>query len=52
MTQIDFRKHGRTLEVLGLDGMTRDEMLQYVNFEPLGGRCRQTGVCRALPYYS
>ena len=51
MTQIDFRKHGRTLEVLGLDGMTRDEMLQYVNFEPLGGRCRETGVCRALPYY-
>jgi len=52
MTQIDFRKHGRTLEVLGLEGMTREEMLQYVNFEPLGGRCRQAGVCRALPYYS
>ncbi len=51
MTQIDFRKHGRTLEVLGLDGMTKDEMLHYVNFEPLGGRCREIGVCRALPYY-
>ena len=46
MTQIDFRKHGRTLEVLGLDGMTKDEMLHYVNFEPLGGRCRET---RRLP---
>jgi len=51
MTQIDFRKHGRTLSVLGLDGMTRDEVLHYVNFEPLGGRCRELGVCRALPYY-
>jgi opine dehydrogenase len=52
MTQIDFRKHGRTLQVLGLDGMSREEMLQYVNFEPLGGRCRTVGVCRALPYYT
>jgi hypothetical protein len=26
-------------------------MLHYVNFEPLGGRCRELGVCRALPYY-
>ena len=52
MTQIDLRKHGRTLSLLGLDGMTRDEILNYVNFEPLGGRCREIGVCRTLPYYA
>jgi hypothetical protein len=51
MTQIDFRSHGRTLEVLGLAGKSRDEMLDYVNFEPLGGLCAQIGVCRPLPQF-
>jgi opine dehydrogenase len=51
MCQIDFRKHGRTLEVLGLDGMTAEEMLRYVNVEPLGGDARQFGVARRLPWF-
>jgi opine dehydrogenase len=51
MCRIDFRKHGRTLEVLGLDGMAAEEMLQYVNVEPLGGEARTHGVARRLPWY-
>jgi hypothetical protein len=51
MCRIDFRKHGRTLEVLGLDGMTADEMLRYVNVEPLGGEAREVGVARRLPWF-
>jgi opine dehydrogenase len=51
MCRIDFRKHGRTLEVLGLDGMTADEMLRYVNAEPLGGEARLHGVARSLPWF-
>lgn len=52
MCRIDFRKHGRTLEVLGLDGMTAEEMLRYVNVEPLGGEARRTGVARRLPWFA
>jgi opine dehydrogenase len=52
MCRIDFRKHGRTLEVLGLDGMTADEMLHYVNVEPLGGVSRAEGVARRLPWFA
>jgi hypothetical protein len=52
MCRIDFRAHGRTLEVLGLAGKTTDEMLRYVNEEPLGGAARVTGVARALPYFA
>jgi opine dehydrogenase len=52
MCRIDFRAHGRTLEVLGLAGKTRDEMLRYVNAEPLGGAARVTGVARSLPYFA
>jgi opine dehydrogenase len=52
MCRIDFRAHGRTLEVLGLAGKTTDEMLRYVNEEPLGGAARVTGVARPLPYFA
>ena len=52
MCRIDFRKHGRTLEVLGLDGMTADEILHYVNVEPLGGEARLHGVARSLPWFA
>lgn len=51
MCQIDFRKHGRTLEVLGLDGMTAEEMLRHVNEEPLFGDARRYGVARRLPQF-
>jgi opine dehydrogenase len=51
MCRIDFRKHGRTLEVLGLDAMTAEEMLHYVNVEPLGGEARTYGAARRLPWY-
>jgi opine dehydrogenase len=50
--QIDFWAHGRTLAALGLAGKTPEEMLQYVNSEPLGGASRITGVARALPYFT
>jgi len=52
MCRIDFRKHGRTLEVLGLDGMTADEMLHHVNAEPLGGTARTHGAARHLPWFA
>jgi opine dehydrogenase len=52
MCRIDFRKHGRTLAVLGLDGMSAHEMTHYVNVEPLGGEARRTGVARRLPWYA
>ena len=51
MCAIDFRAHGRTLEVLGLAGKSRDEMLAYVNSEPLGGRSRTVGIARPLPQF-
>jgi opine dehydrogenase len=52
MCRIDFRKHGRTLEVLGLDGMGVEEMLRYVNEQPLGGDARTHGVARRLPWFA
>jgi opine dehydrogenase len=51
MCRIDFRRHGRTLEVLGLDGMSAEEMLRYVDEEPLGGVARTEGVARQLPWF-
>jgi len=52
MCAIDFREHGRTLEVLGLAGKTTEEMLAYVNKEPLGGASRTVGVARKLPQFA
>jgi opine dehydrogenase len=52
MCRIDFRRHGRTLEVLGLDGMTAEEMLRFVDEEPLGGVARTEGVARPLPWFA
>jgi opine dehydrogenase len=51
MCEIDFRAEGRTLDVLGLAGMSPEEMLDYVNAEPLGGRSRTHGVARSLPQF-
>jgi len=51
MCAIDFRAHGRTLELLGLAGKSAEEMLAYVNSEPLGGRSRTVGVARRLPQF-
>jgi opine dehydrogenase len=51
MCRIDFRKQGRTLEVLGLDGMTAAEMREYVNVEPLGGAARTHGAARRLAWF-
>lgn len=50
--QIDFRTHGRTPAALGLGGLSRDEILAYVNKRPLGGASRVTGVARRLPYFA
>jgi len=38
--------------VLGLDGMTAEEMLRYVNVEPLGGEARAHGVARRLAWFA
>jgi opine dehydrogenase len=51
MCHIDFRKHGRRLDVLGLDGMSVDEMRHYVEVEPLFGDARRYGVARRLPWF-
>ena len=51
MTGIDFRTHGRTLDRMGLKGMSRDQILEYVNVHSYLGACLDSGVCRTLPGY-
>ncbi|MFN8188761.1 MAG: NAD/NADP octopine/nopaline dehydrogenase family protein [Gaiellales bacterium] len=51
MAHIDFRRHGRTLEVLGLDGLTADEILARVNVGPLVGDARSYGLARRIPWF-
>ena len=52
MARIDFRKHGRTLEVIGLDGLSVDEMIDYVTVRPLGGDARAHGLARRIPWFA
>ncbi len=52
MTGIDFWKVGRTLDKLGLDGMSPEQMLEYVERQPLLGACGVSGVCRTLPQFA
>ncbi len=51
MTGIDYWAHGRTLERMGLGGMSKEQMLDYVNHQSYLGDCAVSGVCRTLPYY-
>ena len=52
MCRIDFRKHGRTLEVLGLDGMTADEMTALRERRAARRRGAAHGVARRLPWFA
>lgn len=51
MTEIDYWTQGRTLDKLGLAGMTPDQMLEYVNSGSVLGACGTTGVCRTFPQF-
>jgi opine dehydrogenase len=51
MCSIDWWEEGRTVERLGLGGMTGAAMLEHVEREALGGRCSESGVCRAFGFY-
>lgn len=52
MCGIDWWAEGRTVERLGLDGMTPAQMLEHVEREALGGRCAESGVCRVFGFYA
>lgn len=51
MTGIDWRGEGRTVERLGLAGMTPEEMAERVERTPWAGRAGETGVCRTFDFY-
>ena len=42
----DFWEEGRTLTSLGIDGLTLEEMLRYVEVGTLDGKCVNSGLCR------
>jgi opine dehydrogenase len=42
----DFWREGRTLESLGIDGLTLEEMIRYVEEGTLLGKCATSGLCR------
>ncbi len=52
MCGIDWWKEGRTVETLGLEGMSPEEMLRHVEHDALGGRCAESGVCRVFGFYT
>jgi len=51
MCSIDWWQEGRTVESLGLGGMSPVEMIDHVEQTALGGRCSESGVCRAFGFY-
>jgi opine dehydrogenase len=51
MCSIDWWEEGRTLKSLGLSGMAPEEMIAHVEQRALGGRCAESGVCRAFGFY-
>lgn len=51
MCSIDWWQEGRTLKNLGLCGMSGEEMVRHVEQDALGGRCSESGVCRAFGFY-
>lgn len=52
MCEIDFWAEGRTMEKLGLAGLSPEEMLERVERQPLLGACQESGVCRVFPQYA
>jgi opine dehydrogenase len=51
MCAIEWWEEGRTVERLGLGGMTAAEMIAHVERDALGGRCAESGVCQAFGFY-
>ncbi len=51
MCGIDWWAEGRTVESLGLGGLSPQEMLDHVERAALGGRCAESGVCRVFGFY-
>jgi opine dehydrogenase len=51
MCSIDWWAEGRTVNTLGLSGMAPEEMIRHVEQDALGGRCAESGVCRAFGFY-
>ncbi|MEZ5176370.1 MAG: NAD/NADP octopine/nopaline dehydrogenase family protein [Acidimicrobiia bacterium] len=51
MCGIDWWDEGRTVSSLGLAGMSIDHMIEHVEHTALGGRCSESGVCRAFGFY-
>jgi opine dehydrogenase len=50
MIDIDFWAEGRTLESLGLGGMSPEEIIQYVEEGDPYGRCRKGRLCRSISW--
>lgn len=44
--RFDFRKEGRTIETLGLAGLTLSEVMQYVDYGTLPGKYADNGIIR------
>ncbi len=51
MCGIDWWEEGRTVKSLGLAGLGPQEMIDHVERHALGGRCAESGVCRAFGFY-
>lgn len=52
MCSIDWWEEGRTVKSLGMAGMNGPQMLEHVERDALGGRCAESGVCRAFGFYN
>jgi len=50
MIDIDFWSEGRTLESLGLGGMSPQEIIQYVEEGDPFGRCKEGRLCRSISW--
>lgn len=52
MTGIEMWKAGRTAEKMGVAGLSRDQLLEYVEDRHFLGPCGESGVCRVMPQFS
>lgn len=52
MTGIDMWRAGRTQEKMGVAGLNKEQLLEYVEQQPFLGKCGVSGVCRVLSQFS